>query len=154
ATGGVGPYTFAVTGGALPPGLALDASGLLSGTPTQAGTFSFTVQATDSSPAPGPFVGTRDYTLTVASVAPLVLFATGAGPTGGPHVKVNNADGSLRFSFYAYDPSFAGGVSVAVADVNGDGIPDIITGAGFTGGPHVRVFSGKDLSVLASFYAY
>ena len=49
ATGGVGPYAFAVTAGALPDGLALDAgTGLLSGTPlAPGGTFNFTVAATD-----------------------------------------------------------------------------------------------------------
>ena len=48
ASGGVAPYSFTLTQGSLPSGLALSALGLLSGTPTQAGTFSFTVQACDS----------------------------------------------------------------------------------------------------------
>src|SRR5262249_61652954 len=40
----------------------------------------------------------------------------------------------------------------AAGDVNGDGHADIIVGAGTV--PHVRVFSGADLSLLASFMAY
>jgi len=48
AAGGTKPYTWSVTGGTLPPGLTLAASGLLAGTPSTAGTFNFTVQATDS----------------------------------------------------------------------------------------------------------
>lgn len=43
------PVTFALTGGGLPPGLDLSPSGELSGQPTAAGTFGFSVQATDAS---------------------------------------------------------------------------------------------------------
>jgi predicted outer membrane repeat protein len=46
--GGTGPYTWAVNGGALPGGLGLSVGGVISGTPTAAGTFNFSVQATDS----------------------------------------------------------------------------------------------------------
>lgn len=48
ATGGVTPYTFSVTGGALPAGLTLSSTGVISGTPTAAGSFSFTITVTDS----------------------------------------------------------------------------------------------------------
>src|SRR6185295_3579475 len=49
ATGGKPPYTWAVTGGALPDGLSLTAgSGMVSGTPAATGTFNFSVTATDS----------------------------------------------------------------------------------------------------------
>lgn len=63
ATGGTGPYTYAVTAGALPTGLTLSSAGLLSGTPTVAGNFSFTVTATDSLLNKG----TAAYTLPVAA---------------------------------------------------------------------------------------
>ncbi|MCM3881621.1 MAG: VCBS repeat-containing protein [Vicinamibacterales bacterium] len=81
---------------------------------------------------------------------------TGAGPGGGPHIKVFSGtwDRRLLASFYAFDPSFRGGVFVAAGDFNGDGVTDIIAGAGPGGGPHVVVFNGVDLSYLASFYAY
>jgi hypothetical protein len=80
---------------------------------------------------------------------------TGAGRGGGPHVLAfSGANLGVLHSFFAYSPAFIGGVSVAAADVNGDGRADIITGAGRGGGPHVRAFSGVDLSVLHSFLAY
>jgi FG-GAP-like repeat/FG-GAP repeat len=80
---------------------------------------------------------------------------TGAGPGGGPHVKVFSGNGgTLLYSFFAYDPHFTGGVYVAAGDVNHDGKADIITGAGAGGGPHVEAFSGADGSLLRSFYAY
>ncbi len=78
---------------------------------------------------------------------------TGAGPGGGPHVKVfSGQDNSELRSFFAYAPSFAGGVYVAAGDVNGDGTPDIITGSGQ--GVHVKAFDGRSLAVIASFFAY
>ena len=48
ASGGTAPYSFSVSAGTLPAGLSLSGGGVLSGTPTFAGTFSFTVKVTDS----------------------------------------------------------------------------------------------------------
>jgi hypothetical protein len=49
AQGGTSPYTFAVTSGALPTGTTLNtSSGVISGTPSAANTFSFTITVTDS----------------------------------------------------------------------------------------------------------
>jgi len=80
---------------------------------------------------------------------------TGAGPGGGPHVKVfDGRTGAEVQSFYAYDAAFSGGVSVAAGDVNGDGRADIATGAGAGGGPHVKVFDGATGGTLDSFFAY
>lgn len=51
--GGVTPYNFSVIRGSLPPGLTLDsASGVISGTPTTTGNYSFTSTVTDSSLPP------------------------------------------------------------------------------------------------------
>ena len=79
----------------------------------------------------------------------------GAGAGGGPQVKVfSGADGSVLKSFFAFPPTFTGGVRVAVGDVNGDGRGDIITAAGAGGGPHVKVFNGNTGATLLDFFSY
>jgi hypothetical protein len=78
---------------------------------------------------------------------------TGADSGGAPHVRVfSGATGDPILSFFAYTPSFTGGVRVAVADVNGDGLLDIITGPGPGSGPHVKVFTGAGVE-FSSFIA-
>ena len=62
---GTGPITFSISPGALPTGLALNASsGVISGTPTAAGTFNFTVVASNGS----ALGDTRAYTINVVSI--------------------------------------------------------------------------------------
>ncbi len=95
---------------------------------------------------------------------------TGAGPGGGPHVKVfeMRPAGTVigTFSpvevagFMAYDPAFRGGVNVAAGNtvyaVNGNASGpqgDIITGPASAGGPDVRVFSQAG-ALEAEFLAY
>jgi subtilase family serine protease len=75
AIGATAPYTFAITGGTLPGGLTLSSAGILSGTPTVPGSFNFTVTATDSSASPGPFFGSKNYSLAVTAL-PLVITTT------------------------------------------------------------------------------
>lgn len=80
---------------------------------------------------------------------------TGSGPGGGSHVKVFDGISLAEIrSFFAYAATFAGGVFVAAGDINGDGLADIITGAGPGAGPHVKVFDGTSLADLQSFFAY
>jgi len=82
------------------------------------------------------------------------IFAA-AGPGGGPAIAIlDSQTGEVLESFFAFAPSFTGGVFIAVQDFNGDGFLDIIAGAGAGGGPEVRIFDGSNLSVLKSFYAY
>lgn len=85
---------------------------------------------------------TGDYLLQITE-APPPIYATGADAGGGPHVRVFDARNDQELvSVFAYDSQFTGGVRVAVGDVTGDGIDDIVTAAGPGGGPHVRVLDG------------
>jgi hypothetical protein len=80
---------------------------------------------------------------------------TGPGGGIGPRVKVvSGTNGAVIRDFLAYAPSFTGGVYVGSADLNGDGFADVLTGAGPSGTPHVKVFDGKSGSSLKSFFAF
>lgn len=83
------------------------------------------------------------------------IFVTGAGVGGGSHVVVTNQFNQQRFSFMAFDePNYSGGVRVATGDVNGDGVPDIITAPGPGREATVRVFDGVTNAIIANFAAY
>lgn len=84
---------------------------------------------------------------------------TAAGPGGGPHVKVfSGATGAVVGDFFALDPSFRGGITVAAADLTGDGRAEIAVGAGVGGGPRVKVYDpttwGTITGPLGSFFAF
>ncbi len=68
ATGGAEPYHFALSSGALPPGVSLNIAGVLSGTPTQAGIYNFTITAESNG-----CTGAQPYSLAIKSttVAPV-----------------------------------------------------------------------------------
>jgi len=82
---------------------------------------------------------------------------------GGPRVQIRSGRTlDVIADFFAIDdPAFRGGVRTALADVNGDGTPDLIVAAGFGGGPRVAVFDGLTLRpgvtpvrLVADFFAF
>ncbi|MFN5288753.1 MAG: FG-GAP-like repeat-containing protein, partial [Planctomycetia bacterium] len=98
----------------------------------------------------GVFVAVQD----VNSDGILDIIAS-AGPGGGPEVRIfDGTNLSLLRSFFAYDQSFTGGVSVASVDLNNDGTLDLVTGAGPGGGPHVKVFDGATGNIISQWFAY
>jgi hypothetical protein len=139
--------TFALTAGALPDGLSLDsASGVLSGTPTTPGTFTFTVGASNSlghdaasvtitvAPAPAAPVFSADAPPAAATVgsgysysfvasgspAPTFAVASGALPSG---LSLDSATGLLSGT-----PSLAGSSTFSVKATNGVS-PDATSGS-------------------------
>jgi hypothetical protein len=128
------------------------------------GSLRFAFDAYDPGFTGGVFVATGD--ITGDRVADIV---TSTGPGGSANVRVfDGRTGVLLSSFYAYPPEFTGGVNVALGDVDGDGLADIVCGVGVGGGPNVRIFRGQRLiqgfsplgligsggALQASFFAY
>ena len=108
ASGGIAPYSFAITAGTQPPGLTLSAAGQLSGTPTTAGTYNFTVTVTDSSKT--PVSSSRAFSMDILTPAPLTFTTT------SPLPAYSIASGPINVQFAA-----TGGIP-----------PYTFAGAGFT----------------------
>lgn len=82
ASGGVSPYTWAISSGTLPTGLTLSSNGAITGTPTVLGTSNFTVQVTDSE-TPAAQSTTANLSITINNSAPVSVTTTsGQLPTG------------------------------------------------------------------------
>lgn len=78
---------------------------------------------------------------------------TGAGPGGGPQVRVMATDGRVLAQFYAFEKTFKGGIDVTTGDVDGDGVEEIIVGSGRGRSTEVRVLSmqGEQRAVLVPY---
>ena len=80
---------------------------------------------------------------------------TAAGPGAFPDVRVfDGATGALVHQFFAYGANFRGGVNVAIADLNGDGRSDIITGADSGAFPDLRAWDGATGQLLWQSFVY
>jgi Flp pilus assembly secretin CpaC len=151
ATGGKAPYTWTVAAGALPAGLTLAPStGTITGTPNTTGSFTFTMQVTDSN-APAltaqqqftltPFTGPqrgpvalvtsnfRNSTLAKANNAPAVDLAVVNEASNNITVLLDSVDtnGNVTFTEATNSPITVGTAPVAIAtgDLNADGVPDL-----------------------------
>jgi hypothetical protein len=109
AVGGIAPYTYALTSGALPTGLSLNTStGGFTGTETGPGTFTFTITATDSH----SFTGARSYTVTV--ISPTITLSPSTLPVG------------IATQAYTQTLSSSGGVSPYTYAVTSGTLPGTI----------------------------
>ena len=108
--GGTLPYTATLASGSLPAGLALSANGLVTGTPGSAGSFTFTVNVTDSSTP----VQSATQTLTMA-VDTLFITTTVLpdGIVGVPYnVAIGTVGGTLPLSFSLTTAAFPPGLVI------------------------------------------
>jgi hypothetical protein len=113
-----------------------------------AGTATTRIQAFDASLTGG--VRTASADLNGDNVPDLIA---GSGPGGPPLVRAfDGATGAMLFEVPAFEASFTGGVFVTTGDFNGDGTPDVVVTPDEGGGPRVRIFSGRDQSVIADFF--
>jgi hypothetical protein len=82
----------------------------------------------------------------------MIAVASDAGPQTTVQVY-DRLTGQFRYQIVPF-PGFTGGATVASGDVNGDGVADLIVGAGPGGGPRVAIFNGLDASLMADFFGY
>ncbi len=126
AVGGVSPYNWAVASGSLPTGLSLNAfTGVVSGTPSAAGTFLFTVRVTDSQPAPDTY--TRGYSITVAAPQPIPV-----------NILTISLPGVLRGKLYKETLQAAGGLRPYTWSITAGSLPP-----GLSLNPTTGLISGK-----------
>jgi hypothetical protein len=97
------------------------------------------------------FAGLYDVGWQPAGAAADKIIAVGAD--SGGIVNVYDAQTMALLTSFMPFGNFTGSVRVAVGDVNGDSIPDIICGAGPGGAPEVRVFDGKTFQKIRDFMA-
>jgi hypothetical protein len=77
------------------------------------------------------------------------------GSGAPPEVKVfDGANGNLIRDFLAFDPAFTGGVRIAAADVNGDGIADFIAGSGPGIAPQIRIYDGLTGALIQTLFPF
>lgn len=102
ASGGIAPYDLQVTSGSLPPGLSMSSAGVITGTPTGAGTYNFTVTARDSSTgAAAPYGGSAAYAITIAAPTIVLNPANPSNPTAGVAytATLSASGGTAPYSF-------------------------------------------------------
>lgn len=122
ASGGAGPYCWALATGTLPPGLTFDAgTGLLSGTPTTGGTYAFTISATDANGCEGSQAYVLQVDCPAIALSPSLL---PYGSVGAPYAQTLEASaGSAPHAWTVTSGSLPDGLSLASATGVLSGVP-------------------------------
>jgi PKD repeat protein len=139
------PITWTVTSGALPTGMVLSSSGLLSGTPISAGAYNFTVTASNAAGA-----ATQAYTgsVTASAVAPTIV-TTSLDPMnqGSAFSQTLSASGTTPITYAIASGTIPGGLTLSSAGVlsgtpSGAGAYNFTVRATNSGGFDDQAFSG------------
>jgi len=145
--GGTAPFTYSLSG-TLPGGLTFSSSnGAVAGTPTARGSFPITVTGTDANACQV----SKTFAIAISAERRVLV---GAGGGGAGASRAFNLAGTAAVATYNSGPGFNGGTSVAQGDVNGDGVADVITGAGPGASPAVTVFDGSTGAARLAFFAF
>jgi hypothetical protein len=104
-SGGVPPYTWTISAGALPPGLSVTTDGIISGTPTTLGKFSFTAKVVDSQ-TPIQAVNTLSTSITINPVLSFVSSPLPVGLVGGSYsTTIAATNGLPPYTYALADPT-------------------------------------------------
>ena len=144
ATGGVSPYTFSITIGALPPGLLLNSStGAITGTPTTAGTYNFTAQVMDSKGN----TASASCSIVVSSSALALSCPTGTAQLGAAYSSALVASGGVApYTFSITSGSLPPGLTLNTSTGAITGTPTTAGTYNFT----ARVVDSKGNTASAS----
>lgn len=140
ASGGTAPYTFSITSGALPAGLSLSADGILAGTPTTAGNFTFMITATDS--ATSSNMGSMSYSVVVSALmfSPTTL----PNPTVGMAYSqtITASGGTAPYTFSVTSGALPNGLSLSAGGM--------LTGTPTMAGNFTFMITATDSAVSAN----
>ena len=133
-SGGVSPYTWSLTAGQLPPGLSLASDGVISGTPTALGKFTFTATVVDSQ---SPVAATTSLTaaITINPVLSLTATTLPSGLVGSQYTATITASNGLQP--YVYNVATVGGDN-PLTDIG----LSLTNTPGMNGAPNVATISG------------
>jgi hypothetical protein len=115
-SGGVAPYVYSISVGSLPTGLTLSSAGVLSGTPTIAGSYSFTVQVADSELTPQ--TATQSFTVNVAALLSITTTSLPAGTAAASYSAMLAATGGTTpYTWSLSSGTLPAGLTLSAAGV-------------------------------------
>jgi len=137
ASGGIGTLTWSLASGALPAMLSLGPDGVISGTPTTAGTSTFTVRVVDSLGQ----ADTQSLSIVVSAALAITTTALPAGKVGDPYDVTLGSSGGVGALTWSVTPALPDGLNLDPATGHITGTP-----AAGTEGDHPLTFSVEDSS--------